>query len=311
VLTLAVIALVVLLVLAPIPINLPFFGESPPDLISPEMGETLLTHYPTFEWSEEDADLYQLSVMNTEQEAVIDTEVENCSYQSGVYFEDDIYRWRVRASSDGTWTEWSEEGVFFVGSETINRHYEWVYEGRTWTWDVMIENADYLFYHQKPRTYDYASYMTDDDAYIESLAEELNDIADVEGWSTYELVSFALAFVQSLEYTSDSVTTGYDEYPRYPLETLVDNGGDCEDTSILLASLVQADPINIDAVLLLLPSDSPEHMATGVAGEEGISGYYFPYDGRRYYYCETTGQGWELGDIPDDYAGVSARIIQV
>jgi len=27
-------------------------------------------------------------------------------------------------------------------------------------------------------------------------------------------VSFVMAFVQSLPYTSDSVTTGYNEYPR-------------------------------------------------------------------------------------------------
>ena len=40
-----------------------------------------------------------------------------------------------------------------------------------------------------------------------------------------EKVNLVITFVQSLPYTSDSVTTAFDEYPQYPMETLVEYGG--------------------------------------------------------------------------------------
>jgi len=47
----------------------------------------------------------------------------------------------------------------------------------------------------------------------------------------------ALAFVQkSVSYQLDPAGS---EYPRYPVETLVDGVGDCEDSAILYASIVR------------------------------------------------------------------------
>ena len=48
-----------------------------------------------------------------------------------------------------------------------------------------------------------------------------------------------VSFAQNLPYTADDVTTGFDEYPRFPYETLYDNGGDCEDTSILVSAMLR------------------------------------------------------------------------
>ena len=109
-----------------------------------------------------------------------------------------------------------------------------------------------------------------------------------------------------MPYAEDIVTTGYDEYARYPLETLVDYGGDCEDTSILMAALLKA--MGYDAVLLYFSGD-PGHVAVGVAGQ--FSGSYFDYQGAKYYYLETTGSGWEIGDIPPEYEHKSANIYQI
>lgn len=309
------IILLILLLTTNFPLSLFSLAHSPPEPLSPAVGETVDNHYPIFEWSDEGAKMYHLRVMDEDRHYVINETIDSCTYQSPVYFENGIYKWTVRGLFEDmlfgdTWTEWSKESVFFVGTDTINRHYEWEFKGRIWTWDMMIPAENYTYYHQQERTYDYTAYVTDDDPVVESLAEELKSFADERGWTQYDLVSFTLAFVQSLEYTSDSVTTGYDEYPRYPLETLVDMRGDCEDTSILFASLIQADPINIDAVLLLLPADSPVHMAAGVAGT-GIPGYYYTFEGKHYYYCETTGDGWKIGEIPDDFMGVPAKILQV
>ena len=64
--------------------------------------------------------------------------------------------------------------------------------------------------------------------------------------------------------------------------------------------------IGYDAVLIL-PSG---HAAVGIEGS-GYYGSYYSYNGVEYYYCETTYSGWEMGEIPSDYSGQSATILQV
>ncbi|RJX16706.1 MAG: hypothetical protein C4575_14835 [Desulforudis sp.] len=107
------------------------------------------------------------------------------------------------------------------------------------------------------------------------------------------------------KYVTDDLSKGFDQYARYPLETLVDQKGDCEDTSILLASILKE--MNYGVVLILLPGD-PGHMAVGVKGEN-LPGVYYEYQGTRYYYVETTGTGWSIGQIPKEYRNRKAQIL--
>jgi hypothetical protein len=197
-------------------------------------------------------------------------------------------------------------------SELISRDYKYEYGWKEWTWNLQIPQAAYDYYKALPRsnTANYSIYVTNplDDPYINKLVEELQRLSKQEGYTEFETVSFAAAFVQGLEYTSDLVTEGYDEYPRYPIETLVDKGGDCEDTAILAASIIRG--MGYGVVLLVFPktADSPGHCAVGVAGEKGMPGCYWEYNGRCYYYLETTGKNWEIGETPDKYQRASARI---
>ena len=150
----------------------------------------------------------------------------------------------------------------------------------------------------------YGFLTTTNDYYVESLAEKLQEAADGEEYESFDEVSFVLAFVQSLEYTSDDVTSGHDEYPRFPLETIVDNGGDCEDSSILFATLTLI--MGYGTVYLSPPS----HYAVGILGDE-LDGHYFTYDDKTYYYCETTGENWRIGDLPEEYQGIDAYIYPI
>jgi len=134
------------------------------------------------------------------------------------------------------------------------------------------------------------------------LVDEIERVALREAFGELEKVEFVAAFVQSFPYTSDSVTTSYDEYPRYPIETLVDSGGDCEDTSILIASLLNS--MNYGVAIIILP----DHSAVGVLGREGIYGSYYEYEGGKYYYLETTNTGWGIGEIPDEHKGATANL---
>jgi len=190
--------------------------------------------------------------------------------------------------------------------------FDWSYSGSDWTWSLDIPKSLYEAYKSVPvstrlqyQASGYGFLTTTNDAYLQMVAEKLEEASSKKGYESYDEVSFVLAFIQSLPYTSDSVTSGYDEYPRFPLETLVDNGGDCEDTSILFATLTLI--MGYGTVYI----NPPEHYAVGILGEEGLPGYYWIYKDKRYYYCETTGDGWEIGDLPPEFQDEEAVIYEI
>jgi len=201
-----------------------------------------------------------------------------------------------------------EEGQ--QSTELITRNYAWAYGGGQWTWELQIPKSLYDYYQGIPRppTSNYSVYVTHplDDTFIELLASKFEKVAQEEGLSDLQKVEFATSFVQSLPYTSDSVTTPYDEYPRYPVETLVDSGGDCEDTSILMAALLNQ--LGYGVVLIIFPG---VHCAVGVLGGEGIYGSYFNHNGGKYFYLETTDTGWGIGMIPEEYEDTKANIFDM
>jgi len=190
---------------------------------------------------------------------------------------------------------------------TIHRDYAWVYGGETWTLTLSIPEQLYHYYSNKTRvpTEDYSVYVTHpgDDEYVSTIIERFNEIVVEEGYDETQEVNLMVAFVQSLPYTTDDVTTGYDEYPRYPLETLVEGGGDCEDTSILACALL--DSMGIEVALI----NPTGHVAVGVAMD--AYGTYWTHEDVRYFYVETTGEGWEIGEVPEDYQGASAFVYPV
>ena len=180
---------------------------------------------------------------------------------------------------------------------TIQRPYEWNFQGETWTWTLSVDSKDYEFFKGLPRVDDLSIYVTTpyDDKFLASLANSLEEGAKRAGYDEWDTVNLVISFVQSLPYTSDKATTGYDDYPRYPIETLVDQGGDCEDTAILTAALLRQ--MGYDVVLLNYPNI---HTAVGIAGDETVYGTYYEHNGRRYFYLETTGEGWQIGAMPDE-----------
>jgi len=185
-----------------------------------------------------------------------------------------------------------------ISTETTEREYEWRYGGYTWTLTLSIPDSLYEYYKNldRPPISDYSVYVTHpyDDEYIKTIIEKFNFIAIDKKYTEEEKINLVISFVQSLPYTSDEVTTPYDEYPRYPLETLVDQGGDCEDTSILVAAFL--DKLNYDVILL----GFPDHMAAGVSID--TYGYYWTFNDKDYFYLETTSKGWEIGEIPPEFS---------
>jgi len=220
------------------------------------------------------------------------------------------------------------EGELEVIADTVVTLY-YQFETSRWgvqNWILAIPLKDYLGYRERPRPYDsrdndgplttdeiyylfaeYRAMATDpgDDYLIDSIIGRVSEVADANDMSSFHKIDFVLQFVQSLTYTEDISTTPYDEYPRYPVETLFDRGGDCEDTSILLAAILAE--MGYDVALLLF--EEFDHMGLGInfPAEHGNS---WIHEGRRYWYLDTTG-GHSIGWCPDEYAQTSAYVYPV
>ena len=189
-----------------------------------------------------------------------------------------------------------------VPDEAITRRFTWKHDGIDWYWEAKISKQLYQTLHNKPRVRlryaKYSVYVTHslDDVFFQKLAAALSVEAGKLGFTEHQMVELAVLFVQTIPYTTDIDSTGLQEYPRYPIETLVEGTGDCEDHAILLAELLRS--MNYDAILL---EYRDEHMAVGVADPGNTYGYHYTFNGKSYYYVETTATGWEIGEAPDEF----------
>jgi hypothetical protein len=95
---------------------------------------------------------------------------------------------------------------------------------------------------------------------------DFSDYVDPEPFRAYVADSYYQApseeaFVYEMWYLVSQLTSyAYEiqETPRVPLETLLSGGGDCEDTAILLASLLKAAPVAWEVEMVYMDADSPQ-----------------------------------------------------
>ncbi|MCR4960846.1 MAG: hypothetical protein K6A74_05280 [Lachnospiraceae bacterium] len=173
-----------------------------------------------------------------------------------------------------------------------------------------IDSGLYNYYKGLSRYYgdnEYINYIKDplNDQYLDMLVENINEIAEKRGYSEGEKVRETINFVQSFTYADDSDTSTGVEWPRYPVETLYERGGDCEDTSILLAGLLSK--MGYGTALIKYA----DHMAVGIKSDETATGAFYSLDGIDYYYIETTNKGWDIGELPEEYKDKNATVIVI
>lgn len=91
---------------------------------------------------------------------------------------------------------------------------------------------------------------------------------------------------------------------KYPIETIVENKGDCDLLSYVAASIMKAGGLNV----VLLYYKNKAHMNVGVnlptPPRHARTIYCVDYNGIRYYIAECTGgdwrAGWKVGECPQD-----------
>lgn len=191
------------------------------------------------------------------------------------------------------------------GTNTSTSTMQWTYGGYRFTTNFSFNHQAYQYYKNQSKTKPPVNYAQESQnyPYLQEVARILKKDADQLGYTGKELVAYLAAFVQqNVVYTKDPYNNGYD-YPKYPIETLYEKKGDCEDSAILLVSLLKT--FGFDAVLIKIP----KHMAVAVA-LPNWKGSHYKLDGKKYVYIETTNANWKIGQIPPEYKKLGAELVK-
>ena len=144
-------------------------------------------------------------------------------------------------------------------------------------------------------------YITYNDTIVNQIVKSIK----IKTEGKEELADALLDFVQ---YKNNSLTMRY--YPttelKYPIETLVEMGGGSGAHSFLYATLMKAAGFEVLLLLSKEPvGDSVPHVATAVhltnPPTHSLSEYedkVLSYDGKEYYFAETTSWNYRVGDYP-------------
>ena len=208
----------------------------------------------------------------------------------------------------------SEEKTILVEGQSSNTYY-WTFKGKEYTLTWTLDSDDYEYYknitkHRRPADdSERLSYFTYNSRNIQQVASKLTDLS--RGMTNLDRANLVLKFVQlCTDYQYDSEYIGKSEYWKYPLETLFEARGDCEDTSILYCTLMKA--MGYDSAILLYTGVEyigKGHAAASVALDNVPGGTYYNHGGKKYYYCESTSDEDNVGVIWDQYDRAKVLVI--
>lgn len=189
-------------------------------------------------------------------------------------------------------------------NSVYKRTLQWQYGGYIFTNDFTFNYNSYTYYKGLSKTQPKENYATEHSSYpyLLQIAQVLDEDAKQLSYTGFTLAEYLTAFVQqAIPYKHDPYNNGWD-YPKYPIETLVEQGGDCEDKAALLVALLKT--FGFDAVLISLPG----HIAAAISCAN-CNGYY-TYNGKKYAFIETTEKGWGIGVVPPNYKYTGATILE-
>ena len=185
-------------------------------------------------------------------------------------------------------------------SDSISCSFYWSYGGSR-SLSIAVPQSLYEYYQSQPRgvwaSDGYSKFVLD--AQDDSLMLELRNALLLNN-SYQATIENALAFVQkAVDYQLDPAGA---EYPRYPVETLVEGIGDCEDSAILYASIVRTFGYNSGVLLVSVDTDGDQvsdHVAVFVRVADCFIKAHperslWDISGRTYAFAETAVSGGYL-----------------
>jgi len=152
---------------------------------------------------------------------------------------------------------------------------------------------------------DYVQFVTPQT--VAPIADSILKVTDKLPNSQEQFADAVLALVHQIPY---NVTT-----PKYPVETLAEDTGDCVGLSLLAASIMEAGGLNV--VLIHYIDINPQHMNVGVYLPYTpvyhtilMAPTSFTYDDKTYWTAEATpGANWKVGDQSPMLANAQAIVI--
>lgn len=172
----------------------------------------------------------------------------------------------------------------YFGATQANRTELWnnFWEENEHSSEASVTSAYYSFLTFEPQM----------DSAIESVIKQLRTIRDTHELDNDHYIELIVKYVQSIAYyTVDDDSTEVDYTPRLSIQVLAEGTGDCDETAMLLASLLHHEGY---AVSLFLYNEE-EHMALGLKVDgEG-------HKGTGYVYVETSGLAY-VSEVPTTVA---------
>ena len=187
-------------------------------------------------------------------------------------------------------------------SEIITKNYSFNYillgenNGKRIDIKVEVPKDLYLYYQNQNHIFsanfnNITSFITYDDLVIKNIAHQIEQLNKSQNFNP---IAVAYQLVSQIVYTSDKFSIkGWDEYPKYPIETIIERSGDCEDTTFLMAALLKA--LNLGDPWLVRFDDHIGLAAFVVDNQDGQKDIF---------YIETTGNGIHIpGIMPEALVG--------
>jgi hypothetical protein len=151
---------------------------------------------------------------------------------------------------------------------------------------------------------DYARFVTPQA--VEPIAASIKNVTRNLPYSDEQFVNAVLKLVHQIPYVISGT--------KYPVETLVDNLGDCVALSLLAASIMKAG--GLDVVLIHYTGINPGHINVGVYLSYNpvyhplfMTPTSFDYNNKTYWVAEATPGDWKVGDQSEFVANTKHVII--
>lgn len=171
--------------------------------------------------------------------------------------------------------------------------------------EISVPTTEYLKllkmgHRTKKDSSEYVGFVTYNVSLIRTLAEGLT----IGSKSQEETAERILQAVQTLKYDNTKESRGFD-YIKFPLQTLIEGNGDCEDLAILAAALMKS--LGLDVALIKIDSEKEDihHISLGVVGN--FDGSYYEFKGKKYFSAEAR-PNWKIGQIPDEHKKIDAYV---
>jgi len=215
---------------------------------------------------------------------------------------------------------------------------DWTYNKKDYSILVSINISDFIYY--KDTSISRAPGSSVNTALVERFVFGTTTVNDAFEYIVYqfnkqfehygltddthreERVNCIMDFVQHIGYATDLATTGYEEYWKFPIETLFAQG-DCEDLSMLTMALflaIEELPVALFVFWNIngtneghaMAAIDMEHVPHPSIDPQDLSDAWYTTHGRTYCSCETTATGWTVGEIAPILHNVKPdRLIEV